>query len=55
MGTYEDELSYEQKMDQIAEQLEEMILNAFLKALKKIKTRNHMFEEMFDRVQKQLR
>ncbi len=54
MNTHEEEMVYEQKMDQVTEQLEELILDALLKALKKIKNRNLTFEELYRRAQNQL-
>jgi len=54
MNTSEEEKVYEQKMDQVIVQLEELILDSLLKALKKIKNRNLMFEELYRRAQNQL-
>jgi hypothetical protein len=54
MNASEEEMVYEQKMDQVTEQLEELILDALLKALKKIKQRNLTFEDLFRRAQNQL-
>jgi hypothetical protein len=38
-----EELVYEEKIDRIAEQLEELILDAMLAALQKIRERNDLF------------
>jgi hypothetical protein len=43
MNTYEEDLQYEGKMDRISEQIEELMLDAMLAALKKIKDRNLFF------------
>jgi hypothetical protein len=43
MNTYEEDLQYERKMDRISEQIEELMLNAMIAALKKIKDRNRFF------------
>jgi len=43
MNIYEEELQYEQKMDQISEELEEMVLDAMIAALKKIRERHRHF------------
>ena len=43
MNEYEEELAFERKMDNIAEHIEEMVLDAMLSALKKIKERNIVF------------
>ena len=43
MNEYEEELAFERKMDHIAEHIEEMVLDAMLSALKKIKERNIVF------------
>ena len=51
MNAPEKEMVYEQKMDQVTEYLEELILDALLKALKKIKNRNLTFEELYWRAQ----
>jgi len=40
MNEYEEELVFEIKMDHITEHIEEMVLDAMLSALKKIKERN---------------
>ena len=54
MNTSEEKMVYEQKMDQVTKHLEELILDALLKALKKIKHRNLTFEDLFRRAQNQL-
>ena len=53
MNAPEEEMVYEQKMDQITEHLEELILDALLTVLKKIKKRNITFEELYWRAQNQ--
>ena len=40
MNSYEEDLQYERKMDRISEQIEELMLDAMITALKKIKDRN---------------
>ena len=40
MNSYEENLQYERKMDRISEQIEELMLDAMITALKKIKDRN---------------
>ena len=45
MNEYEEELSFERKMDHINEHIEEMVLDAMLSALRKIKERNIDFLE----------
>lgn len=46
MNAYEEEVLYEIKMDQISGELEEMILDAMIAALKKIKERNRHFSKL---------
>jgi len=46
MNAYEEEVLYETKMDQISGELEEMILDAMIAALKKIKERNLIFSKL---------
>ncbi len=43
MNLLNEELVYEQKMDKITEQLEELVLNAIIVALQKIEKRNLEF------------
>ena len=43
MNEYEEALAFERKMDHIAERIEEMVLDAMLSALIKIKERNIVF------------
>jgi len=43
MDTYEKQWVLETKMDRIAEDIEEMVLDAILSALKKIKENNCVF------------
>ena len=40
MNSYEEDLEYERKLDRISEQIEELILDAMITALEKIKARN---------------
>ncbi|MFO7599781.1 MAG: hypothetical protein R6X27_08235 [Candidatus Desulfacyla sp.] len=51
MYTYEEEVLYETKMDQISGELEEMILDAMIAALKKIKERNLHFSKLTTQTQ----
>ena len=46
-----EDLVYERKIDQISEQIEELILDAMLSALEKIKRRNIMFLDLQTRSQ----
>jgi len=46
MNTYEEDLQYERKMDRISEELEEMVLDAMIAALKKIRERNLHFSKI---------
>ena len=45
MDTYEKQWVLETKMDRIAEDIEEMVLDAILSALKKIRENNSVFWE----------
>jgi hypothetical protein len=45
MDTYEKQWVLETKMDRIAEDIEEMVLDAMLSVLKKIKENNSVFWE----------
>jgi len=49
MNPIEDELEYEQKMDEITAQLEELILDAMISALEKIRKRNLEFDQVLYR------
>jgi len=51
MNSYEEDLQYERKMDRISEQIEELMLNAILTALKKIKERNLFYSSVESRPQ----
>ncbi len=51
MNTYEEDLQYERKMDRISEQIEELMLDAMIAALKKIKDRNHFYSNVTTRPQ----
>ena len=52
MCDLKEEIAYEQKMDQIVEQLEELMLDALLAALQKVKQRNLMFDDLLKESQK---
>jgi len=49
MNPLEDELVYEQKIDEITLQLEELILDAIIAALEKIRKRNLEFDQVLYR------
>ena len=51
MNTYEENLHYERKMDRISEQIEELMLDAMIAALKKIKDRNLFYSDLQTRPQ----
>jgi len=51
MYAYEEEVLYETKMDQISAELEEMILDAMIAALQKIRERNLHFSKIPDQTQ----
>ena len=51
MDTYEEDLQYQRKMDRVSEQIEELVLDAMIAALKKIKDRNHFFSNVTNRPQ----
>jgi len=53
MSKYEYDAAFESKMNQITQHLEELILYALLKTIKKIKAKNYMLEELLERVQNQ--
>jgi len=46
MNSYEEDLQYEIKMDRISEQIEELMLDAMITALKKIKDRNLFYSNV---------
>jgi hypothetical protein len=46
MSDRNEELVYEEKMDRIAEELEELMLNALLSALRKLQERNDLFRRL---------
>ena len=46
MNHIDEEICFEQKMDRISEVLEELILNAMIAALEKIKQRNSLFDNI---------
>jgi hypothetical protein len=49
MNPIEEEIAYEEKMDEITVQLEELVLDAMIAALKKIRKRNHEFDQVLYR------
>jgi len=51
MNSYEEGLQYERKMDRISEQIEELMLDAMITALKKIKDRNLFYSDVESRPQ----
>ncbi len=51
MEAYEEDLQYETKMDRISEQIEELMLNAMIAALKKIRERNLFYSNVEARPQ----
>ena len=51
MDTYEEGLQYERKMDRISEQIEELVLDAMIAALNKIRDRNLFYSETETRPQ----
>lgn len=46
MQNLHDELIYEEKMDRIAGELEELMLDALLAALRKLRERNELFQRI---------
>ena len=46
MQDLHDELVYEEKMDRIAGELEELMLDALLAALRKLRERNELFQRL---------
>jgi hypothetical protein len=46
MQDLHDELVYEEKMDRIAGELEELMLDALLAALRKLRERNELFQRI---------
>ena len=51
MNSYEESLQYERKMDRISEQIEELMLDAMITALTKIKDRNLFYSNVESRPQ----
>ncbi len=51
MNSYEEDLQYEIKMDRISEEIEEIMLDAMIAALKKIRERNLHFSKLANRPQ----
>jgi hypothetical protein len=46
MSDRNEELVYEEKMDRISEELEELMLDALLSALRKLQERNELFRRL---------
>lgn len=51
MNIHEEELQYEAKMDRISEELEEMVLDAMIAALKKMRERHRHFSNTVEQTQ----
>ncbi len=51
MNSYEEGLQYERKMDRISEQIEELMLDAMITVLTKIKDRNLFYSNVESRPQ----
>lgn len=51
MNTYEENLQYEEKMDRISEELEEMVLDTMIAVLRKIRERNFDFSKLPNQAQ----
>ncbi len=51
MNSYKEDLQYERKMDRISEQIEELMLDAMITALEKIKDRNLFYSNVKPRPQ----
>ena len=51
MDIYEESLQYERKLDRISEQIEELMLDAMIAALNKIRDRNLFYSESETRPQ----
>jgi hypothetical protein len=51
MNSYEEHLQFERKMDLISEQIEELMLDAMITALNKIKDRNLFYSNVESRPQ----
>jgi hypothetical protein len=51
MNSYEEDLQYERKMDRISEEIEEIMLDAMIAALQKIRERNLHFSKLAHRPQ----
>jgi hypothetical protein len=51
MNSYEEDLQYERKMDRISEEIEEIMLDAMIAALQKIRERNLHFSKLVNRPQ----
>ena len=51
MNTYEEDLQHQRKMDRISEQIEELMMDAMIAALKKIKDRNLFYSNVDSRPQ----
>ncbi len=46
MNPYDEEIIYETKLDQVVIELEELILDAMISALEKVRKRHHEFREL---------
>ena len=51
MNSYEEDLQYERKMERVSEQIEELMLDAMITALTKIKDRNLFYSNVESRPQ----
>ena len=51
MNSYKEDLQYERKMDRISEQIEELMLDAMITTLEKIKDRNLFYSDIKSRPQ----
>jgi len=51
MNSYEEDLQYERKMDRISEEIEEIMLDAMIVALQKIRERTFHFSKLANRPQ----
>jgi len=46
MNRIDEQICFEQKMDRVSETLEELVLDAMIAALEKIKQRNRLFDNI---------
>jgi hypothetical protein len=49
MNPIKEEISYEEKMDKITEQLEELILDVLIVTLEKIRNKNQLYDQLLYR------